>query len=41
MDCVERRKILNEKRTIPMEKISNKLFLLWIFEFDIIINASP
>ena len=41
IDCVERRKILNEKRTIPIEKISNKLFLLWIFEFDIIINARP
>ena len=40
-DCVDSRKILNEKRTMPIEKISNKLFLLWIFEFDIIINARP
>ena len=41
MDCVERRKMLNEKRTIPMEKINNKLFLLWMLEFDTIINARP
>ena len=40
-DCVESRKILNEKRIIPNEKINSKLFLLWIFEFDIIINARP